>query len=140
MSEFQQVVKEGAGEVFGWTKRIFLGLLVLALVGGAIYVWVGGWTYSEGTRSGYLIKISKKGTVLKTYEGQLNLGGFQSDPQAGVMGNIWEFSVAKNDIYEQLQQYQGQQVTLSYRERYITFPWQGDTHYFVYKVDLIRPK
>ena len=138
MSEFSQIVKEGTQKVGSWIKRFFLLLLVLAAVGAGAYLWVISWTYSEGTRAGTLIKISEKGVTFKTFEGQLNLGGFQSDPDAGVTGNIWDFSVAKKDVYQQLQDFEGQQVKLHYRQRYRAMPWQGDTEYFVYKVEPVK--
>lgn len=138
MSEFKQVVKEGATKVGSWIKRFFLIILLLAVVGGGVYLWVCNWTYSEGTRAGNLIKISYKGVVLKTYEGQLNLGGFQSNDQSGISGNIWEFSVWDDEIYKQLQQYEGKQVKLFYRQKYKAMPWQGDTDYFIYQVELVE--
>ena len=138
MSEFKQVVNEGLKKVLNeglkkvgsWIKRFFLVLFLLALAGGGAYVWVSSWTYSDGTRAGNLIKISKKGMVFKTYEGQLNLGGFQQDPD-GVSGNIWNFSVPRNEVYQQMQNYEGKQVKLYYKERYNAMPWQGKTNYFV---------
>jgi len=65
MSEFQQVVKEGAETVGRKIKRLFLMLLGIALILGLLFVWVAGWTFSDGTRAGELIKVSKKGVVLK---------------------------------------------------------------------------
>ncbi|MCB0556956.1 MAG: hypothetical protein KDD02_25640 [Phaeodactylibacter sp.] len=138
MSEFKQVVQEGKKKVVSGIKRIVLILLALAIVGGASYVWVCGWTYSQGTRAGTLIKISDKGVVFKTYEGQLNLGGFQQSSTNGVVGNIWDFSVAKRDIFEKLQNYEGKQVKLAYKQRYKAFPWQGDTEYFVVSVEEVK--
>ena len=137
MSEFQQVVKEGAESIGRKIKRFFLILLGVLLVGGLLFVWVAGWTFSEGTRAGELIKISKKGVVFKTYEGQLNLGGFQSD-NAGIVGNIWEFSTTKGDIYTRLQELEGKKIKLHYKQRYKPMPWQGKTDYFIHKVELIE--
>ena len=137
MSEFKQVVEDGAKKVGSKIKRFFLILFLLAVVGGGLYFWVCNWTYSKGTRAGSLIKISYKGVVFKTYEGQLNLGGFQNNPN-GVTGNIWEFSVWKDEVYEELQDYEGKQVKLHYRQKYKAMPWQGDTDYFIYKVELVE--
>lgn len=137
MSEFQQVVKEGAESIGRKIKRFFLMLLGVLLIGGLIFVWVAGWTFSEGTRAGELIKVSRKGVVFKTYEGQLNLGGFQSD-NAGIVGNIWEFSTTKNDVYDRLQELEGKKIKLHYRQRYKPMPWQGKTDYFVHKVEIIE--
>ena len=137
MSEFQQVVKEGAESIGRKIKRFFLMLLGILLIGGLIFVWVAGWTFSEGTRAGELIKVSRKGVVFKTYEGKLNLGGFQSD-NAGIVGNIWEFSTTKNDVYDRLQELEGKKIKLHYRQRYKPMPWQGKTDYFVHKVEVIE--
>ncbi len=134
MSEFRQVVKDGFSTVLGWIKKFFITISILAVVSAGVYLWVCNWTYSEGTRAGYLIKISRKGVVFKTYEGQLNLGGFQSDESSGLAGNIWNFSVYQDDIYEQLQESEGNKVVLHYRQKYKAMPWQGKTDYFVYKI------
>ena len=137
MSEFQQVVKEGAENIGRKVKRFFLMLFGVLLIAGLLFVWVAGWTFSEGTRAGELIKISKKGVVFKTFEGQLNLGGFQSD-NAGIVGNIWEFSTTKGDIYDRLQELEGKKIKLHYKQRYKPMPWQGKTDYFIHKVELIE--
>ena len=138
MSEFQQVLKSGWTKIWAWIKRFFLILLLLAVAGFGGFVWVSGWTYSDGTRAGDLIKISRKGVVFKTYEGQLNLGGFQSANNDGLSGNIWEFSVTDDEVYRKLQQYEGKKVKVHYKQRYRSFPWQGKTEYFVDEVTAVE--
>ena len=137
MSEFQEVVKEGATKVVNKVKRLLLILLGLAILGGAIFVWGSGWTFSEGTRAGELIKVSRKGVVFKTYEGQINLGGFESDAE-GIVGNIWAFSTTDKNVYKQLQEMEGKKIKLHYKQRYKPMVWQGKTDYFVDKVELIE--
>lgn len=137
MSEFQQVVKEGAKKIWQTIVKGFFIILLLAAVGGGAYLWVSNWTYSEGSRSGTLIKLSKKGVVWKTYEGQLNLGGFQPS-EDGVTGNIWEFSVQKKEFYQELSQYEGERVRLFYRQVYNVMPWQGKTEYLVYEAEPLQ--
>ncbi|WP_020538093.1 hypothetical protein [Lewinella cohaerens] len=138
MSEFQQVVKEGAETVGRKIKRFFLILIGVALIVGLLFVWVAGWTFSDGTRAGELIKVSKKGVVFKTYEGQINLGGFQGDSGSGITGNIWEFSTTDKEVYQKLQEMEGKKVKLHYQQRYKTMPWQGKTEYFVDEVNVIE--
>lgn len=138
MSEFQQIVKEGAESIGQKIKRLFLMIFGILVVGGLLFIWVAGWTFSEGTRAGELIKVSKKGVVFKTFEGQLNLGGFQSSDNAGIVGNIWEFSTTQPEVYTRLQELEGKKIKLHYRQRYKPMPWQGKTDYFVHKVELIR--
>lgn len=137
MSEFQQVIKDGAKKIGTGIKKGALLLLLLTVVGGGIYLWVCNWTYSEGTRAGILIKISKKGVIWKTYEGQLNMGGVQTGDQ-GLSGNIWDFSVTKKSFYDTFQNHEGQNVKLHYREVYKAMPWQGKTNYFVYKIEPVN--
>lgn len=121
-------------------KRMGLIILAILLIGGAAFFGVSNMTYSEGTRAGYLIKISKKGFVFKTYEGQLNLGGVGSAGEVtAIVGNdIWEFSVANNEVYKKLQKYEGKRVSLNYKEKINAFPWQGDTNYFVTDIELVE--
>ncbi|HMP14723.1 MAG TPA: hypothetical protein PKD70_12645 [Saprospiraceae bacterium] len=143
MSEFHQVLKEGATEVkrktWRITKRILLIMLSLGIIIGAVLFWFNyAWTYSDGTRAGTLIKVSNKGYIFKTYEGQLNTGGFQTNPQGSVISNIWEFSVTKKDIYQQLQRYEGKEAILFYKQYRRALPWQGKTTYFVYKIEPVR--
>ena len=111
-------------------KRIVLIILAALTVGfiawlGFIYVAV----YSEGVRAGELIKVSRKGVIFKTFEGEMSQG------IAGAQ--IFSFSVLDSDpeVIEQLKELQGQYVKVNYRERYKTFPWWGDSVYFVTKVE-----
>lgn len=138
MAEFKQLVSSGLKTVGEAIRRFFLIILAIAVVGVGVYFWWANWTYSEGTRAGTLIKISNKGVVFKTYEGQLNLGGFQSGEGSGVVGNIWEFSVSKDEVYKELQTLEGKQVKLFYKEKYKAMPWQGDTNYFIYDAEEVK--
>lgn len=104
---------------------VFIGLLLLF---AAYYSFIYFVPYSEGIRSGELIKISNKGVLVKTWEGEIS---------QGISGaQIFSFSVLDKDqtVIDQLQEYQGQYVKLNYIERYRTFFWLGDTRYFVTKV------
>ncbi len=138
MSEYQQVVKEGKQKLGKIFRRFMVGLLILGLLSAGGFFLVSNYTYSKGARAGTLIKLSKKGVMFKTYEGQLNLGGFSTDSQEGVSGNIWEFSVTQTELYNELQDYEGNRVKLHYREVIRPMPWQGKTNYFVYKVELVK--
>lgn len=106
-------------------KILALLLVVIALGYGAYFAVVYYASYSEGTRSGELIKFSKKGVFFKTYEGEIS---------QGISGaQIFSFSVEenKNTVIQKLNDYQGKYVKLVYKERFGTFPWLGDTKYFI---------
>jgi hypothetical protein len=116
--------------------KILLGVIVLFL----LLIWACSWTYSEGTRAGQLVKISKKGVVFKTNEGELNMGGLRvGDTNDGLEGNLWRFSILDEDVLDQLQELEGKRVKLSYKERYKSMPWQGETNYFIYAAEAIGP-
>lgn len=124
-------VKQSAGKIARRTLWILLAALLLFSIGYYIY---RTYTISEGTRTGMLFKISKKGVMFKTYEGQLHLGGSTILTQQ----STWEFSVQNETVYQQAQQFDGRNVKVHYKELVNPFPWQGDTHYIVYKVEPIQ--
>ncbi len=107
---------------------IILGsLLAIYLIYFAFVYFV---PYSEGTRAGELIKFSRKGVLVKTYEGEIS---------QGISGaQIFPFSVLdeKQEVIEKLEEYQGKYVKLTYVERFGTFFWWGDTKYFINAVEL----
>jgi len=109
-------------------KILGFGLVGIIALFMAYYAFIYFVTYSEGTRSGELIKISNKGVIVKTWEGEIS---------QGISGaQIFTFSVLDKDqeVIAKLQDYQGQYVKLNYVERYATFFWMGDTKYFITKV------
>jgi hypothetical protein len=116
-------------------------LIIIFLLGAGIIYYVFTGNYSDGFRAGtIIIKLSKKGILLNTYEGQLNLGMVVSDDAAasGPNSNIWDFSVIKdtslinkmNDAMES-----GKRVRLHYKEKFVKLPWRGDTKYLVYEIE-----
>ena len=119
-------------------KWIFI-LIFLLLVGGVLY-YVSFGAYSDGTRVGSLVKLSRKGYVFKTYEGQLMVGGM-SDGTGTFNSTTWDFSVDGDNksVVEALETSQktGQRVSLHYDEKFFQLPWNGDTKYFVTAVELV---
>ncbi len=142
LSESIQEKKEGISKSFdsgvkktkSFFKKLMLGSIVLLLVSFVLFLVYANWTYSEGTRAGNLIKISKKGYVFKTYEGQLKLGGIDlANPDEG-LSDSWSFSVKNKEVFEELERLQGQKVVLKYKQINRSMPWQGDTDYFIYAI------
>ena len=109
-------------------KIIGVLLSTVVIITILYYLFIYFVTYSTGVRSGELIKISRKGVIIKTWEGEIS---------QGISGaQIFTFSVEdKNEqVIENLQKYQGSYVKLTYKERYKTFFWLGDTKYFITRV------
>jgi len=128
-------VNSGVKKTISFTKKLIYSIIVILLLSGAAYMWWCNWTYSDGTRTGVLMKISTKGYVFKTIEGEANMGGISTDMQGGDIGNIWSFSVSDKNLYNQLIQSQGDRLMFYYKEKNRAMPWQGKTDYFVYKVE-----
>ncbi|MCH4828817.1 MULTISPECIES: 6-phosphogluconate dehydrogenase [Flavobacterium] len=106
-------------------KILLLSLGTFALCFALYFALLYYATYSEGTRTGELIKFSKKGYIFKTWEGELS---------QGLSGNkIFAFSILdnENNTIQKLKNLEGRYVKVTYIERYKTFPWWGDTTYFV---------
>jgi hypothetical protein len=118
-------------------KTILFRFLIISCIVFGVILWICSWSYSEGTRSGNLIKVSKKGVIFKTIEGELNLGGVSI--AEGLEGNIWSFTVLDDALSKDFKPYEGKRVKVYYKERYKTMPWLGDTNYIVTKVELVDP-
>ena len=122
-------------------KKFLLITLLVAVVGVAAYLLICNYTYSEGSRTGYLIKFSKSGYVFKTYEGEMNLGGMNTGGNS-VANYLWDFSVLVSDknVIGELSMYEGKILTVHYKEKLKNMPWQGNTKYFVYRIDVAPPQ
>ena len=114
--------------------------IFLAIIFGVLYYLTFGY-YSEGKRGGFITKLSNKGYLFKTYEGELRMGGlYEGD---GTMNSSeWVFSVSgKNkDAISKLEEAikSGYRVSLTYEEKFFTLPWNGDTKFFVTKVEILE--
>jgi hypothetical protein len=88
-----------------------------------------------------LQKLSHKGYVIKTWEGELQMRGVimpQDGTPMNMGGNIWQFSVGrdKDAVIQALQnaESKGSRVTLHYTQYSRQFDWRGETVYFINKV------
>ncbi|MBL0101095.1 MAG: hypothetical protein IPP49_14555 [Saprospiraceae bacterium] len=102
-------------------KRLFWVLLIAFFAFSAAFYFYRTYTISEGTRTGILYKISKKGKLFKTYEGQLQLAGVTIMNKE----SSFEFSVENENIYSSMQNLEGKNVRLHYKQLINAFPWQG---------------
>ncbi|MEZ4925123.1 MAG: hypothetical protein R3A50_02530 [Saprospiraceae bacterium] len=114
-------------------RTLWIGLVAFFLFGIGYYVY-RTYTISEGSRTGTLFKISKKGVLFKTFEGQLHLAGSVMMTSQ----STWDFSALNAGVYQELQNFEGKSVKCYYREKIDPFPWQGDTHYLVYRVEPVQ--
>jgi hypothetical protein len=113
-------------------KRFFLYFsIIFILVFGAIIFWKYIYDYSEGYRAGLLQKVSNKGNIFKTYEGELILSSVESKTNVALASEKFLFSIDDEKVALQLEQLQGKYVVVHYHEKNGVLPWRGDTRYIV---------
>jgi hypothetical protein len=138
MAEYIRFVIEKTKQM-NFLKKLLLWFIGLSITGAILITLFALYAnYSSGYRVGRIIKISEKGYVFKTNEGQLNTGGF-SEGDGDITSSIWNFSVKKGDhvILEQIKNANKDMVRLYYDEKFIAIPFLGDTKYFITKVEKV---
>jgi hypothetical protein len=90
--------------------KVLVGLVVLIIAGLAGFTWATlHWSYSDGERAGYVQKLSRKGWLCKTWEGEMAMV-----TMPGTVSEKFAFTVPH---YEQ--------------HKWIPTSCFGDTEYFV---------
>jgi hypothetical protein len=114
--------------------RVLLVLVVAIALLFSGYTWlVLHWSYSEGERAGYVQKLSRKGWLCKTWEGEIAL-----ITMPGQVAEKFQFSVRDDAIARRINQSIGKRVSLAYEE-HLGLPTScfAETPYFVTDVKLI---
>ena len=112
-----------------------LGILAVPVVLFVLYIWIAlSWSYSDGERAGYVQKLSKKGWLCKTWEGELAMVSIP-----GSMPEKFYFSVRDGKVAEAINASVGKRVALVY-EQHKGLPGScfGETEYFVTKVKTVE--
>jgi hypothetical protein len=108
---------------------MILILVVVALLG--VYTWISlHWAYASGERAGFVQKLSRKGFLCKTWEGELAMVSMP-----GTVSEKFPFTVPDDAVAANINASIGKRVALSY-EQHIGIPITcfGETGYFVTKV------
>jgi hypothetical protein len=111
--------------------RLWLwAVLVLLVAGLAAFAYTASTlavTYSTGQRTGYVQKLSRKGWVCPTYEGELAMS-----PVPGTAPQIFRFTVRDERVAHAIEQASGSQVVLDY-DQHVGVPTScfGETEYYV---------
>jgi hypothetical protein len=107
---------------------IFISLTLIVIFGTWMYFkyW---FVYSEGTRVGILYKFSRKGTIFKTYEGEMLLPGVgnQRSQSKTMTTNNFLFSVSDEKLAKKLMESQGMELELHYKNFNNSLPWRGES-------------
>ena len=113
--------------------RIVLVLVAVALLIAGYFWLVMTWSYSTGERAGWIQKLSKKGWVCKTWEGELAMVSMP-----GATPEKFYFTVRDDAVAQRVNQVMGKRVTLHYEEK-VGLPTScfGETRHFVTRVTVV---
>jgi hypothetical protein len=111
-----------------WGLIALLVLVVLPATLFALYTWSAlSFVYSHGERAGYVQKISKKGWVCPTWEGELAMANLP-----GTLPQIFDFTVRSDSIAQVISSNVGKRMALTYdQHRGVPTSCFGETEYFV---------
>jgi hypothetical protein len=109
-------------------------LVIVPLLLIAAYIWVMfHWSYSEGERAGFMQKLSSKGWICKTWEGELSLVALP-----GAAPEKFLFTVRDDAVAARINALVGQRVALVYEEhKGLPTSCFGETDYFVTDIKLL---
>ena len=126
----------------GFTLIELLVAIVFAAVTIGIFAAAVGNVVgtSDGKRVGVLTKFSHKGLIIKSYEGELNMGGVRnnvnSKGERNVVANVWEFSCSNPQMAEKLENLIGKEVIIKYHQSFAGLV--RDTSYDVVSVEEVK--
>ena len=119
-----------------WPWAVLSGLILIPLAIVALWAAITlNYSYSSGERAGYIQKLSKKGWICKTWEGELAMANLP-----GTMPQIFAFSIRNDSIARLILKDMGKRVTLTYEEhRGVPTTCFGETQYFVTGARMAEP-
>jgi hypothetical protein len=113
-------------------RRILVIVLIILVAALAFFTWWNYYfTYSDGYRFGLLQKFSRRGSLFKTYEGEMILSSVKSNNNVPIASEKFYFSVTDKAVAQQLDNLQGHAVTVHYKQKNSAVFWRGDSEYIV---------
>ena len=108
--------------------RVALILVAAFLLLTILWIWLTlNWSYSEGERAGYIQKLSSKGWLCKTWEGEIAMV-----TMPGAIPEKFLFTVRDTAVAGKINDLAGKRVVLSYQQhKFIPSSCFGETEYFV---------
>ena len=115
--------------------KVLLSIIVVAVLGVCGFTWLTlHWSYSKGERAGYVQKLSSKGWVCKTWEGEMAMVTIP-----GTVAEKFYFTVPGDALAARINGSLGKRVALSYEQhRWVPSSCFGDTEYFITDVRVVE--
>ena len=111
--------------------RTVIGLVLTVVIGlGAYMLFAYNFTYSKGESVGFVQKLSYKGWVCKTWEGE-QIRALATLP---AVPEKFAFTVRDDAVAEQINQHIGQKVVIEYEQHKGLPTCFGETEYFITKL------
>jgi len=120
-------------------RKFLWGFFIISLLVLATLVWfLYYYDYSDGERTGLFTKLSHKGNIFKTYEGEILVGNYQQSPSV-MIPEKFSFSVSDKTLADSLMKIQGKIITVKYVQYHKTLPWRGESDYVVTGLETVQP-
>jgi hypothetical protein len=125
-------VRKGLGTL----KKVAILLVAAPILLFAAYTWLTlHWSYSRGSRAGFVQKFSERGWVCKTWEGELAIVNMP-----GSLQQVFPFTVRDEAVVKKINAAMGKRVALTYEQHQgVPTSCFGETGYFVVDVVEIGP-
>lgn len=107
-------------------KVVTVAALVIVVLAG--FTWFTlHWSYADGERAGYVQKLSRKGWICKTWEGEMAMV-----TMPGTVSDKFNFTVPDEAVANKINVSVGKRVALHYEQhKWIPTSCFGETEYFV---------
>lgn len=119
-------------------KYLYIILAITAIFLILFVYWKFFFTYSDGYRAGLLQKFSRKGTIFKTFEGEMILSSVKSSQNVALASEKFVFSVTDESLATRLDSLQGEDIVVHYKEKNASLPWRGESVYIVGSVKVSK--
>ena len=108
--------------------KALIGLVLVAALVLCGFAWVTlHFSYSDGERAGYVQKLSRKGWICKTWEGEMAMV-----TMPGTVAEKFVFTVPDSAVAAKINAGVGKRMALHYEQhKWVPSSCFGDTEYFV---------
>lgn len=116
--------------------RFLITIVLVLVLAPMAWTWLAlNWSYADGERAGYVQKLSRKGWLCKTWEGEMAMV-----TMPGAIPDKFEFTVRDDAVAAKINQLAGKRVVLMYAQhKLLPTSCTGETEYFVSDIREVEP-